>query len=171
MRRSLAWVWFSLLLASAFPDQAVAGQVTITLDIDSSMDMVQPESIPNSRAHSHWTIVLEEGGAIAENITSNNGRASREYRSDNQLGRTFVGAPQHGSQVWHVQSSHSLTRTQTYAQNIRTMTVTITGSSCHLSVVDRLKPGFSLYTFPSASTGQTGYFANYHVVGASCSIR
>src|ERR1700679_1166682 len=123
MRRSLVQAWVSvLLLASAFADHAVAaGQTTITMDVDFGMDMVQPENITNIRAHDHWTIVLEEGGAINEGTTSDNGRDSRSYRSNKKLGKIFVSAPQHGSQVWHVQSSNSLRRVQSFAQNIRTM--------------------------------------------------
>jgi hypothetical protein len=116
------------------------------------------------------TIDQDPADATVAHLSEGDFCNSREYRSDKKLGRTFVGASQHGSQVWHVQSSTSLRRVQSFAQNIRTMTVTITGSSCHLSVVDKLKPGFNLYTFPRASNGQTGYFTNYRVVGTSCSI-
>jgi hypothetical protein len=89
MRRSLVQAWLSvLLLASAFADHAVAaGQTTITMDVDFGMDMVQPENITNIRAHDHWTIVLEEGGAINEGTTSDNGRDSRSYRSNKNWGK------------------------------------------------------------------------------------
>jgi hypothetical protein len=159
------------VLAMTLVDRAPAadGQTVITLGIDFASDLVQPEHIPNIRSHSTTVITLDRGGQVTETTQATAGSYRREFHGEGKLGAARTG--RYGPQVWHVQSQDTLTRTGEFPQNIRTMTITISGQSCRLSVTDRLKPGFKLYTFPRTSTGEIGYFTNYRVVGTTCSIR
>jgi hypothetical protein len=65
-----------------------------------------------------------------------------------------------------------LVRVQNDPQSTRTMTVTFTpGNTCHLDVVDQLKPGFNEYAFLRITTHTLGYFSSYRVVRTTCAMR
>jgi hypothetical protein len=145
---------------------AVAAEEGITIDLtyDSVMNMVRPEPRPNIAVHHNLQVKLS-GNKLAES-------------RDRSTGRYFDKAStikEHGSDTgdvsWHVLDPRHLVRVQTFSQSTRKMTVTVNqDQTCHLEVVDDLKPGFQEYAFPRISVHSIGYFSDYRVVNTSCAI-
>jgi hypothetical protein len=169
--RSTRLVVTTVLLTAAagslyLTSSAAAGEGGITIDLtyDSVMNMVRPEERPNLSVHHNLQVRL-----IGKKLVENR---------DRSIGRYFDKAStikEHGSDAgdvsWHVQDTEHLVRIQTFPQSTRKMTVTLNqDQTCHLDVVDELKPGFQEYAFLRVSVHSLGYFSDYRVVNTSCAI-
>ncbi len=72
---------------------------------------------------------------------------------------------------WRAAPDGRLVRIQNDPQSTRTMTVTLLpDNTCHLDIVEQLKPGYSEYAFLRISTHTIGYFSAYRVIRTSCTI-
>jgi hypothetical protein len=139
--------------------------------LGTASDMIQPEQMPNIAGQDDITLTLHSGGSITEQHTWGGrqlGKGSTQ-RNVNSLGK--LGGSITSIASWHVKSSNILERLQNFPQNTRIWRVTISGSSCQLDVIDKLKPGFRTYSFVRSRDGTIAYFTNYKVTGTSCSIR
>jgi hypothetical protein len=140
-------------------------EAVVELSYDSTLDMTRPNTILNIHARDHVTLVIKDDGSISEKSTARSGSArsyvnQRTWKDDTRLGR-----------AWRVVSQDVLMRTGSLPHNDRIMTVTITGRTCRLQVVDRLKSGFTTYTFPRASDAKMVEFSRVTIGNTSCSIR
>ena len=147
-----------------FRAHAAEGGITIDLTYNSLMNMVRPEPHPNISVHHNLQVRLS-GNRMVEN-------------RDRSTGRFFDKAStikEHGSDTgavsWHVVDPQHLVRIQSFPQSSRKMTVTLNqDQTCHLEVVDQLKPGYQEYAFLRVSVHEIGYFSDYRVVDTSCAI-
>ena len=156
-----------LTLASAVASKAADGTV-INLTYDSIMDMVRPEVDPGIAVHHDLTITLSGHNQVSES-RSRNTRDLSDSNSASQVLSSSGDASSYSS--WHVAPGNRFVRIQRDPQSTRTMTVTLTSdTTCHLDVVDHLKPGFNEYAFLRISSHTLGYFSSYHVTGTSCTI-
>ena len=153
----------AVALSLALANGPAIADVTITITYDQKLDLISPQSIPNIHAQDQFVVVLRDDGSIHEQANFIAGKSQRSEVSEKGLGKTHGG--------WHVSSRNVLTKIMEGPQSTRTITVTVEGTSCHIAVVNRLKPGFSTYKYKRASNGQWGEFTNVSVTGTSCSIR
>jgi hypothetical protein len=146
------------------PAYAAEGGITIDLTYDSVMDMVRPEPHPNISVHHNLQVRLN-GNKMSENRDRTTGRFFDKASTIKEHGTET------GSVSWHVVDPQHLVRIQTFPQSTRKMTVTLNqDQTCHLDVVEQLKPGFQEYAFLRVSVHELGYFSDYRVVDTSCAI-
>lgn len=155
---------FSLVVAAS---TAHAATTTITYSFDVVLDRLQPDPGRNLKARDEGTLTLNDSGSIADSYVSGAGSASGSRNS----GFTAKLGETKGISGWHVVSKNVLERINDYSQNYQIYRITVSGSTCHLTMTNKLKPGFSTYRFTRVTTGEIGYYTNVHVVGTSCSIR
>jgi hypothetical protein len=147
-----------------FPADAAEGGIAIDLTYDSVMDMVRPEPHPNISVHHNLQVRLN-GNKMSENRDRSTGRAFDKAATIKEHGS------ESGNVSWHVVDPQHLVRIQTFSQSTRKMTVTLNqDQTCHLDVVEQLKPGFQEYAFLRVSVHEIGYFSDYRVVDTSCAI-
>jgi hypothetical protein len=160
----LSIFWGNGLTAPA----TAADETTIDLTYDSVMDMVRPEVHPGIAVHHNLKIVLSGNNKVSESRNRN----TKNYSDSNSAMQVLSSSGDDTSySTWRVAPGNRLIRLQHDPQSTRTMTVTlVSGNSCHLEVVDHLKPGFQEYAFLRISVHALGYFTNYHVTSTSCSI-
>jgi hypothetical protein len=160
----LSIFWGNGLTAPA----TAADETTIDLTYDSVMDMVRPEVHPGIAVHHNLKIVLSGNNKVSESRNRN----TKSYSDSNSAMQVLSSSGDDTSySTWRVSPGNRLIRLQHDPQSTRTMTVTlVSGNSCHLEVVDHLKPGFQEYAFLRISVHALGYFTNYHVTSTSCSI-
>ena len=158
-----------VLLALAAAPAAEAADNVIDLTYDSVMDMVRPEMRPGIAVHHNLQVTISANN----NLTEDRNRNAGPYRDQNAMVQVLASSGDDSTYAsWRVEQDGRLVRTQNDPQSVRTMTVTLLpGKTCHLEVVDRLKPGFSEYAFLRISTHTIGYFSTYRVVRTSCTIR
>jgi hypothetical protein len=158
-----AMIGSAVALILATTNRPAIAEVTITITYDQKLDLISPEAIPNIHAQDQFVVVLRDDGSVHEQANFSAGKSQRREVTENALGKTYAG--------WHVSSRNILTKIMVAPQSTRTITVTVQGTSCHVTVVNRLKPGFSTYKYKRASNGQLGEFTNVSVTDTSCSIR
>jgi len=96
-------------------------------------------------------------------MTSNTGGQSR-------LRATLGGKPTEapgGSTSLNVVGTHTLRAVRDYPNNIAVVTMTIRGSSCRMTLDNRLKPGKRVYTFVSSS-GSVSYCSRPQITRTEC---
>jgi len=158
----------ALLALAAAPATAAADNI-IDLTYDSVMDMVRPQMRPGIAVHHNLQVTI----SAHNNLTEDRNRNAGPYRDQNAMTQVLASSGDESNYAsWRMQPDGRLVRIQNDPQSIRTMTVTfLPANTCHLDVVDRLKPGFSEYAFLRISTHTIGYFSTYRVVRTSCAIR
>ena len=160
-----------LLLVSALTVTTAyaAGAAVIDLTYDSVMDMVRPEARPNLAVHHDLQVTISGKDAVSEHRD----RSVTQYGDQNSMVQVLNSTGDESSYAsWHVAPDGRLVRGQNDPQSTLTMTVTFTpGNTCHLDVVDQLKPGFNEYAFLRITTHTLGYFSSYRVVRTTCAMR
>lgn len=159
----------SALLALAAASTTAAADSVIDLTYDSVMDMIRPEMRPGIAVHHNLQVTISANN----DLTEDRNRDAGLYRDQNAMVQVLASSGDDSTYAsWRVEPDGRLVRTQNDPQSVRTMTVTLLpDKTCHLDVVDRLKPGFSEYAFLRISTHTIGYFSTYRVVRTSCAIR
>jgi len=119
--------------------------------------------------HHSLQVTVSANNKLAEDRN----RSTGPYRDQNAMTQVLASSGDESTYAsWRVEPDGRLVRIQNDPQSTRTMTVTLMpGNTCHLDVVDQLKPGFSEYAFLRISTHTIGYFSTYRVVHTSCTIR
>jgi len=168
VRRALPLL-ISALLAFSTPIATAAGDTIIDLTYDSVMDMVRPEIHPGIAVHHNLQVTVSANHKLAEDRN----RSTGPYHDQNAMAQILASSGDESTYAsWRVEPDGRLVRIQNDPQSTRTITVTLMpGNTCHLDVVDQLKPGFSEYAFLRISTHTIGYFSTYRVVHTSCTIR
>jgi hypothetical protein len=160
-----------LLLVSALTVTTAyaAGAAVIDLTYDSVMDMVRPEARPNLAVHHDLQVTISG----KDDVSEHRDRSVKQYGDQNSMVQVLNSTGDESSYAsWHVAPDGRLVRVQNDPQSTRTMTVTFTpGNTCHLDVVDQLKPGFNEYAFLRITTHTLGYFSSYRVVRTTCAMR
>jgi hypothetical protein len=157
------------LLAASGLAAPPAWAAVIDLTYDSAMDMVRPEAHPNISVHHNLQVTISGGGGLSEQRD----RSAQQYSDRNAMVQVLNSTGDESSYAsWRVAPDGRLIRVQNDPQSTRTMTVTLTGgNTCHLDVVDQLKPGFTEYAFLRISTHTLGYFSSYRVTRTTCAMR
>ena len=165
--RLLVSVITALTAFGALPGNAAANTV-IDLTYDSVMDMVRPEVHPGIAVHHNLQVTVSGGG----NLSEGRDRSAGPYQDRNAMMQVLGSSGDDAAYAsWRTTPDGRLVRVQNDPQSTRTMTVTLLpGNTCHLDVIDQLKPGFSEYAFLRISTHTIGYFSTYRITRTSCAI-
>jgi len=123
----------------------------------------QQPPITNFPIHAEGTAALSTDRQASLNMTSNTGGSSRLKAT---LGGKPTAAPG-GSTTLNVVGSHTLRAVRDYPNNVAIITMTIRGSSCRMTLDNRLKPGKRVYTFVSGS-GSVSYCSRPRITRTEC---
>lgn len=132
--------------------------------------MVRPVQRMDIAVHHNVHIMVAADGSVHEQRNRN----TRDYADSNASRQKETnGAPDEANYVsWHTGANGTLVRIENDPQSVRTLTVTFPpGGGCNVTVVDRLKRGFTEYEFLRISTHTMGFFSGYRVFATSCQIR
>lgn len=148
----------------AIPVSVEAAGATIRgrFSYDGIANCQQP-AIRNFPIHAEGTAVLSTDRKASLDMTTNTGGHSRLKAT---LGGKPVEAPG-GSTSLNVIGSHTLRAVRDYPNNVAIVTMTIRGSSCTMTLDNRLKPGKKVYTFVSGS-GSVSYCARPQITRTEC---
>lgn len=148
----------------AIPVCAEAAGATIRgrFSYDGIANCQQP-AIRNFPIHAEGTAVLSTDRNASIDMTTNTGGHSRLKAT---LGGKPTAAPG-GSTSLKVVGSHTLRAVRDYPNNVAIVTMTIRGSSCAMTLDNRLKPGKKVYTFVGASGG-VSYCARPQITHTEC---
>jgi len=147
-----------LPVASEAAGSAVRGRFSY----DGIANCQQP-AIRNFPIHAEGTAVLSTDRNAKLDMTTNTGGRSRLKAT---LGGTPTAAPG-GSTTLNVVGSHTLRAVRDYPNNVAIITMTIRGSSCRMTIDNRLKPGKRVYTFVSGS-GSISYCSRPQITRTEC---
>ncbi|SDI42648.1 MULTISPECIES: hypothetical protein [Bradyrhizobium] len=165
MRASTICASAAVLVAIlAIPVSVEAAGATIRgrFSYDGIANCQQP-AIRNFAIHAEGTAVLSTDRKASLDMTTNTGGRSR-------LTATLGGKPTEapgGSTSLNVIGSHTLRAVRDYPNNVAIVTMTIRGSSCTMTLDNRLKPGKKVYTFVSGS-GSVSYCARPQITRTEC---
>lgn len=165
MRASTICASAAVLVAIlAIPVSVEAAGATIRgrFSYDGIANCQQP-AIRNFPIHAEGTAVLSTDRKASLDMTTNTGGRSR-------LTATLGGKPTEapgGSTSLNVIGSHTLQAVRDYPNNVAIVTMTIRGSSCTMTLDNRLKPGKKVYTFVSGS-GSVSFCARPQITRTEC---
>jgi hypothetical protein len=123
----------------------------------------QQPPVRNFPIHAEGTAVLSTDRNASIDMTSTTGGTTR-------LKATLGGKPTEapgGSTSLNVIGRHTLRAVRDYPNNVAIVTMTIRGSSCTMTLENRLKPGKKVYTFISGS-GSVSYCARPQITHTEC---
>lgn len=123
----------------------------------------QQPAVSNFPIRVEGTAQLSTDRRASVNMTSSTGDSSRLNAT---LGGKPTAAPG-GSTVLNVVGSHTLRAVRDFPNNVAIITMTIRGSSCRMTLVNRLKPGKRVYTFVSGS-GSVSYCSRLQITRTDC---
>lgn len=156
---AFAAVAMSLLPISS---EAAGSAVRGRFSYDGIANCQQPP-VKNFPIHAEGTAVLSTDRTAKLDMTTNTGGQSRLRAT---LGGKPTAAPG-GSTSLNVVGTHTLRAVRDYPNNIAVVTMTIRGSSCRMTLDNRLKPGKSVYTFVSGS-GSVSYCSRPQITHTEC---
>jgi len=144
------------------PGEAAGSTVRGRFSYDGIATCQQPP-IRNFPIHAEGTAVLSTDRNARIDMTSNTGGSTRLKAT---LGGKPIAAPG-GSTSLNVVGSHTLRAVRDYPNNVAIVTMTIRGSSCTMTIDNRLKPGKKVYTFVSGS-GSVSYCSRPQITRTEC---
>ena len=142
--------------------EAAGSAVRGRFSYDGIANCQQPP-VSNFPIHAEGTAVLSTDRKASLDMRSNTGGRSRLNAT---LGGKPTAAPG-GSTTLNVVGSHTLRAVRDYPNNIAIVTMTIRGSSCRMTIDNRLKPGKRVYTFVSGS-GSVSYCSRPQITRTEC---
>lgn len=153
-------------------DTAVAqggGTTRINVSYTVGHDRIRPMPRDGIRVQHNHTIVLHGRNRVSE---SRSASATGMRRNFHRSGSSELVLGQETSRGgWRVLGPSRLQRVFNHPQSTTTLTVSISGRSCSLSVVMRLKPGMTEYVYPMlVRPGAYGYFRNSRAIDPRCTI-
>jgi hypothetical protein len=153
-----AFVCLLALLEAAF---AQTEETVIELKWVEETDRVYPDPLKDIETNQSMTLRLTGKSEISQRTSTRSGRYGGNTHNTMVLG-----------QGWRVVGTSTLQNAQEYPQHHRILSVTVSGQSCRLSVVHRLKPGQTQFITPMSSRpGKAGRYVRLRATSASCTIR
>ena len=148
----------------AIPAAAEAAGPTIRgrFSYDGIANCQQPP-VRNFPIHVEGSASLSTDRSARLNMTSSTGDTTRLNAA---LGGRPTAAPG-GSTSLNVVGRHTLRVVRDFPNNIAIITMTIRGSSCTMTIDNRLKPGKKVYTFVSGS-GSVSHCARPQITRTAC---
>jgi hypothetical protein len=147
-----------LFALAVFLPTAAFAETQINVRIEFSNYRVSPSPGPN---HSHLDLVfsLKDDGTLVQEYHESGPRA-RHMSSDSKLG-----------QGMHVVNANTLVRKIDFKDRVNTTTITVSGKTCHATMTNILKPGFTAFEARSTGMGVTALYRDWKMTSSTCSIR
>jgi hypothetical protein len=158
----IAAVTASAIMLLPVSSEAAGSAIRGRFSYDGIANCQQPP-ISNFPIHAEGTAVLSTDRSAKLDMTSNTSGRSR-------LNATLGGKPTEapgGSTTLNVVGNHTLRAVRDYPNNVAIITMTIRGSSCRMTIDNRLKPGKRVYTFVSGS-GSVSYCSRPRITRTEC---
>lgn len=147
---------------------SAAADTQIHAEYSTIVDRLSPNPRSGIPTRQSFDITLSGTNTVTESTTRNANQASDSWKGQRVLGQTSTDG---GFLKWKVAGPNRLQRVVTYPNNVTTMTITVSGSSCQFNVDFSLKPGASEFIFKMIQGGGMGKFSQPRVQSTSCSIR
>lgn len=133
-------------LAMASASEAAGSAIRGRFSYDGIANCQQP-AIKNFPIHAEGSAVLSTDRKARLEMTTNTGGTTRLNAT---LGGKPTAAPG-GSTSLNVIGNHTLRAVREYPNNVAIVTMTIRGTSCTMTLDNRLKPGKKVYTFTNGA--------------------
>jgi hypothetical protein len=145
------------LLAAFLPGTAFA-EARIAVRIEFSDQRVRPNPGP---VHSHleMAFLLKDDGTVAQEYHET-GPKGRHLSSDNKLGDGMK-----------VIDANTLVRKIDFKDRVNTLTITVSGKTCHATMTNILKSGFTEFESWSSYQGVTAWYRDWQMTSSTCTIR
>jgi hypothetical protein len=144
-------------LALFLPTAALA-EAKINIRIEFSNQRVRPNPGP---VHSHLDMAfsLKDDDSLVQEYNETGPRA-RHISSDTKLG-----------QGMKVVDANTLVRKIDFKDRVNTITITVSGKTCHATMTNTLKPGFTEFESWSTYLGVPAWYRDWHMTSSTCTIR
>lgn len=144
-------------IALFFPTAAFA-EAKIDIRIDFSSYRVSPEP---SVTHNHIVLVftLRDDGSVGREFQEH-GRMARSGKSETKLGDGL-----------HVADNNTLVRRTDYKDHVNTLKIAVSGKTCHATMTNELKPGFTSFEARSTKFGTTASYKDWKMTSSTCRIQ
>jgi hypothetical protein len=166
IRAAMAAALFFVEAGAAHAQNAVT---QIDFSINYLFNSLRPDPRDNIPVTHTYSITLSGAGRVDEKRQAQSGAASYASQLTRVLGESSSEGKTGGA--WRVAGPNKLVRQRNLPQSAETLTVSVKGQSCDVTVDNRLKPGFSEFEYSSIRTGEWQYFSRPQVTSASCAIR
>lgn len=144
-------------LALLMPSAALA-EAKINARIEFSSYRVSPNPGPVSN-HVDFVFALKDDGSVSQEYQET-GPKARHLTSDSKLG-----------QGMRVIDANTLVRTIDFKDRVNTLTISVSGKTCHATLTNILKPGFSAFEARSSQTGNMQFYRDWKMTSSTCSIQ
>jgi hypothetical protein len=148
--------WLFALLVF-LPTSAFA-EAQINVRIEFNIYRVSPDPGPKHN-HVDFVFTLRDDGTVGQEVQET-GRMARHMMSDSKLGKKM-----------HVVNGKTLVRKLEFKDRVSTLTITVSGNSCHAMMTNALKPGFTAFEARSPGLGVTALIRDWRMTSSTCSIR
>jgi hypothetical protein len=144
LMKKIAFLVVACAIGGAFFPEESHAQVRAQFSYDAVANCERPR-VSNFPIHYEGTGKLSTDRSASLDLESNvNGHESYDVR----LGAKATAA-QDGSASLHVSGRHSLRAVRDYPNNILVVDLRVVGTTCTITIDNRLKPGKRQYTFPT----------------------
>jgi hypothetical protein len=154
-RMSFATCLFAL---AVFLPTAAFAEAKINIRIEFIGQRVRPNPGP---VHNHldMTFSLKDDGSLVQEYNET-GPMARHISSDTKLGRDMK-----------VIDANTLVRKIDFKDRVNTVTITVSGKTCHATMTNTLKPGFTEFEAWSTYMGATAWFRDWQMTSSKCTIQ
>jgi hypothetical protein len=147
-----------LFAIAVFLPAAAFAEAQINVRVEFSNYRVSPEPGPTHN-HVDFVFTLRDDGTVGQEFQEH-GRMARHMSTDSKLGQNM-----------HVANGNTLVRKLDFKDHVNTLTIAVSGNSCHASMTNTLKPGFETFAARSTQYGNTGFYRDWHMTSSTCTIR
>ena len=147
-----------LFAFAVFLPTAAFAEARINIQIEFTGQRVRPNPKP---IHSHldMSFLLKDDGTLAQEYNETGPRA-RHLSSDSKLGEGVK-----------VIDANTLVRRIEFKDRVNTLTITVSGKTCHAAMTNNLKPGFTEFESWSTYQGVTAWYRDWQMTSSTCTIR
>lgn len=144
-------------LALFLPTAALA-EARINIRIEFSDQRVRPHPGP---VHNHLDLafLLKDDGTVVQEYHET-GPKARHLSSDNKLGEGVK-----------VIDANTLVRKLEFKDRVNTLTINVSGKTCHATMTNTLKPGFTEFEAWSSYQGAPAWYRDWQMTSSICTIR
>lgn len=148
-----------LFALALFLPTAAFAEARINVRIEFSGQRVRPNPGP---IHNHldMTFLLKDDGTVAQQYDET-GPKARHISSDNKLGEGSM----------KVVDANTLVRKIEFKDRVNTLTIKVSGKTCHATMTNMLKPGFTEFEAWSSYQGVPAWYRDWQMTSSTCTIR
>jgi hypothetical protein len=147
-----------LFALAVFLPTAAFAETQINVGIGFAGYRVSPSPGP-VQSHLDLVFSLKDDGTLVQEYHES-GPWARHISSDSKLGQGV-----------RVVDANNLVRKIDFKDRVNTVTINVSGKTCHATMTNTLKPGFSAFEARSTHLGITALYRDWRMTSSTCSIR